>query len=179
VKVTDSARVLDSCAALVLPGVGAFADAMQALRRLKLLGLLKRTHAQGKPFLGVCLGQQLMYERGTEFGRHEGLGIFEGSVDRFAKGLKVPHMGWNQVKFKKGFPLAEGLQGTPEFYFVHSYRGRTPRRADAAGSTRYGGETFDSALWKGNTFATQFHPEKSQKSGLKLYSNFWKIAKKG
>jgi glutamine amidotransferase len=179
VRVSESARVLDSCAAIVLPGVGAFGDAMGALRRLGLVKLLKKAAGGGRPFLGVCLGQQLLYERGTEFGRHEGLGIFKGSVDRFARGLKVPHMGWNQVSFRKDFPLSQGLKDASEFYFVHSYRGRTPRRQDAAGTTLYGKERFDSALWKGVTFATQFHPEKSQKAGLKLYSNFWKIAKKG
>jgi glutamine amidotransferase len=178
VLVSDSARILDSCKGLILPGVGAFADAMTALRKRGLISFLKRVPAEGKPFLGVCLGQQLLYEYSTEFGTHEGLGFFKGTVRRFPKGLKIPHMGWNQVRFKPEFPLAKGLPKDPEFYFVHSYRGRTPSRSDAAGSTRYGKELFDSALWRGNLFATQFHPEKSQKLGLGIYRNFWKLVQK-
>jgi glutamine amidotransferase len=178
VKVSGSPRELSGAAGLVLPGVGAFGDAMAALRRLGLAGFLKKAAKGGRPLFGVCVGQQLFYEKGTEFGSHEGLGFFKGSVSRFPKGLKVPHMGWNQVRFSKGFPLAQGLGRDPEFYFVHSYRGRTPRRADAAGVTRYGKDLFDSALWRDNLFATQFHPEKSQKAGLKLYENFWKLAQK-
>ena len=178
VTVSGSAAALGRCAGLVLPGVGAFGDAMGALRKQGLVGFLKKAAASGTPLFGVCVGQQLFYERGTEFGSHEGLGFFKGKVTRFAPGLKVPHMGWNQVRFKKGFPLAEGIAKDSEFYFVHSYRGRTPQREDAAGTTSYGKDAFDSALWRGNLFATQFHPEKSQKSGLQIYANFWKFVKR-
>lgn len=175
VKVSDSPRALDSCSGIVLPGVGAFGDAMAALRRLGFASFLKRVASEGRPLFGVCVGQQLFYQYGTEFGRHEGLGFFKGTVRRFPAGLKIPHMGWNQVRFKAGFPLAKGLKDDEEFYFVHSYRAKT---AGAAGQTRYGKESFDSALWRENLFATQFHPEKSQKSGLKIYRNFWNLVQK-
>jgi glutamine amidotransferase len=174
VKVSDSARVLSTCKGLVLPGVGAFADAMQALRSRGLLSWLRKAGQGGRPLLGVCLGQQLFYEHSMEFGRHEGLGFFKGTVRRFSPGLKIPHMGWNQVRFSPGFPLAKGLPEDPEFYFVHSFRGQSIGSADVAGSSSYGRDRFDSALWRGNVFATQFHPEKSQKMGLAIYRNFWK-----
>jgi glutamine amidotransferase len=175
VKVSDSARALDACAGIVLPGVGAFGDAMSALRRRGFVGFIRRVAREGRPLFGVCVGQQLFYEYGTEFGRHEGLGFFKGTVRRFAPGLKVPHMGWNQVRFSPGFPLARGLGREEEFYFVHSFRGRSQ---GAAGVTRYGKDRFDSALWRDNIVATQFHPEKSQRAGLKIYSNFWKLTQK-
>jgi glutamine amidotransferase len=178
VLVSESPAALERCSAIVLPGVGAFGDAMAALRRRRLVPFIKKAASSGRPLLGVCVGQQLFYEKGSEFGTHEGLGLFKGTVRRFAPGLKVPHMGWNQVRFKKGFPLAQGLAPDSEFYFVHSYYGRTPRRADAAGTTRYGQASFDSALWRDNVYATQFHPEKSQQSGLTLYKNFWALARK-
>jgi glutamine amidotransferase len=179
VRVTNSLASLDACAGIVLPGVGAFGDAMAALRKKGLDKFLLRVAREGRPILGVCLGLQLFFEWGTEFGKKKGLGFFRGTVRRFGKGLKVPHMGWNQVRFKTGFPLAKGLANDEEFYFVHSYRGWTPERGDSAGLTRYGKESFDSALWRDNLFATQFHPEKSQKAGLKIYSNFWNLVKKG
>lgn len=178
VKLGDNPAALENCAGILLPGVGAFGDAMAALRRRGFVSFLKRVAREGRPLLGVCVGQQLFYERGTEFGRHEGLGFFKGTVSHFPAGLKAPHMGWNQVRFKKGFPLAKGLKDGSEFYFVHSFRGRSPRRADAAGSTRYGRDSFDSALWRDNIYATQFHPEKSQAAGLKLYKNYWDLVKK-
>jgi glutamine amidotransferase len=178
VKVSGSPRSLEPCQGLILPGVGAFGDAMAALRKRSLVGFLKRAAREGRPLFGVCVGQQLFYESGTEFGRHEGLGFFKGTVRRFPSGLKVPHMGWNQVAFRPDFPLSQGLPEDSEFYFVHSYRGRTPDSAHVAGRTRYGKDSFDSALWRGNLFAAQFHPEKSQKAGLKIYRNFWKLVQK-
>jgi glutamine amidotransferase len=178
VKLGSSPKALEACQGLLLPGVGAFGDAMSALRRQNLIGFLKRAAKAGRPLMGVCLGQQLFYERGTEFGRHEGLGFFKGGVKRFAPGLKVPHMGWNQVHFKAGFPLAKGLAQDSEFYFVHSFRGQSPDVEAVAGVTEYGDERFDSALWRDNLFATQFHPEKSQKAGLKLYANFWALVRR-
>ena len=178
VRVSDSPRALDACAGIVLPGVGAFGDAMTALRKQGFVSFVKRVAAEGRPLFCVCVGQQLFYEYGTEYGRHEGLGFFKGTVSRFPAGLKIPHMGWNQVRFRPDFPLAKGLGKNEEFYFVHSFRAKTPARADASGTTRYGRDSFDSALWRGNLFAAQFHPEKSQKAGLKIYQNFWKLVQK-
>ena len=178
VKVSDSPRALDSCQGIVLPGVGAFGDAMAALRKRGFVNFVKRVAAEGRPLFGVCVGQQLFYEYGTEFGRHEGLGFFKGTVRKFRPGLKIPHMGWNQVRFKPGFPLAKGLGKEDEFYFVHSFFGKTGESGDVAGVTSYGQDRFDSALWRGNLFAAQFHPEKSQKAGLKIYDNFWKLVQK-
>jgi glutamine amidotransferase len=178
VKLSESVQALDGVQGLVLPGVGAFGDAMAALRKRGLISFIKRAASEGRPLLGVCVGQQLFYERGTEFGTHEGLGFFKGSVRHFSAGLKVPHMGWNQVKFRPDFPLAKGLPANPEFYFVHSYCGKSPEPGSVAGTTRYGKDRFDSALWRDNIFATQFHPEKSQKAGLKIYQNFWNLVQK-
>ncbi len=178
VRVSASPRALAACQGLVLPGVGAFGDAMATLRRLKLDKAVLAFAASGKPLLGVCLGLQLFCDRSSEFGSHRGLGLFAGAVRRFKTGLKVPHMGWNQVRFKRACPLFKGLKSGEEFYFVHSYRARLKVRSQVAGMTRYGQEDFDSVLWRDQIFATQFHPEKSQKAGLHIYANFVKLAAK-
>ncbi|MES2202286.1 MAG: imidazole glycerol phosphate synthase subunit HisH [candidate division FCPU426 bacterium] len=173
--ISDSPRALDACKGLLVPGVGAFGDCMASLKRRGMVTFLKKAAKEGRPMLGVCLGEQLFCESSSEFGRHEGLGFFDGKVARFKKGLKVPHMGWNQVRFTADCPLLRGLKTGSEFYFVHSYRVRLRDRSAAAGTTRYGSESFDSVLWKGNLFATQFHPEKSQRAGLRLYKNYWDL----
>ena len=175
VRVSSSPRSLEVCSGLILPGVGAFGDAMAALKKQGFISYLKRAASQGRLLLGVCLGLQLFCESSSEFGRHAGLGLFRGQVRRFKPGLKVPHMGWNQVRSQGACPLFAGIAQDSEFYFVHSYRARTPKRSLAAGLTRYGKDSFDSALWDGNIYATQFHPEKSQAAGLKLYANYWKL----
>jgi glutamine amidotransferase len=176
VKVSDSPKALDSCAGILLPGVGAFGDSMQVLKRRGFAAFLRRVAAQGRPLLGVCLGLQLFCESSTEFGNHEGLSLLKGKIRRFKPGLKVPHMGWNQVRATRtDCPLFKGLPRDSEFYFVHSYRLASKGGPESAGTTRYGRDVFDSVLWDENVFATQFHPEKSQKAGLQLYANYWKL----
>ncbi|MBI5223480.1 imidazole glycerol phosphate synthase subunit HisH [Candidatus Micrarchaeota archaeon] len=161
---------------LVLPGVGAFGDGMNNLRKL---GLIEFMHSQvmvnKKPLLGICLGMQLLAEKGYERGENKGLGFVAGEVKKFDMGernLKVPHVGWNEVKFKEE-GLFRGIKSGSCFYFVHSYHLICKEPKDAIGTTEYG-YTFTSAVNKGNIFGTQFHPEKSQEAGLKLLENYLK-----
>ncbi len=182
VCLTSTPSVVAKASKCVLPGVGAFGDAMKELKKRKLLEPLKEHLASGKPFLGICLGLQLLFEESEEGGCHKGLGIFKGRVVRFNERriLKIPHMGWNQVngkwkvesgKWKKQCPLLKGIRQGSYFYFVHSYYVKPADKGIIAATTEYGTE-FTSMIWKGNIFATQFHPEKSQETGLKLLRNF-------
>jgi glutamine amidotransferase len=177
VLVTGKPADLKAAAGLVLPGVGAFADAMQALRRGRLDTALLAQVAAGKPLLGVCLGMQVLFSLGLEYGRHAGLGLFAGTVRKFPPGAKVPHMGWNRVELNPACPLFKGIASGERFYFVHSYYAQ-PRDPDfVAGRTDYAGLKFCSAVWAGRVFATQFHPEKSQAAGLRVYKNYWSFVK--
>ena len=158
---------------LVLPGVGAFGDAMAEIRRRDLADPIRDFIASGRPFLGICLGLQLLFERGFEHGEHEGLGILEGEVVRFELPLsfKVPHMGWNTVSKKRDAPiLADTAEGS-HFYFVHSFYVRPSDPSIVALECNYGID-FCAMVWKDNLFATQFHPEKSQTNGLNLLRGF-------
>ncbi|HTB23423.1 MAG TPA: imidazole glycerol phosphate synthase subunit HisH [bacterium] len=176
VKVGRKAGALAGASGLLLPGVGAFGDAMGALRHRGFVSLLRRQVAEDRPLLGVCLGLQLFCRDSDEFGLHKGLGFFDLQVRRFGKGLKVPHMGWNTVKHDPACPLFKGVaQGAP-FYFLHSYRAGKDGEGVAA-EAEYGKGGFAAALWRGNVFATQFHPEKSQDDGLALYRNFWGLCR--
>ena len=177
VKVGATPRALHGAAGVLVPGVGAFGDAMKALRKSGFEAWLKEQAQAGTPLLGVCLGLQLFCSDSDEFGRHKGLGFFEAPVRRFGKGLKVPHMGWNPVGFDPACPLFKGVKQQAPFYFLHSYRAKLKGEGLAAEAT-YGKDRFAAALWRGQVFATQFHPEKSQHDGLKLYRNFWAICKK-
>jgi glutamine amidotransferase len=157
---------------IVLPGVGSFPDGMRALRARGFDVALERAREAGKPILGICLGMQLMAARGFEGEATEGLGWFQGEVVRLEpKGLRVPHVGWNETRAERGSPLFEGLPEAPDFYYVHSFhvRGGEPGAVDA--SCDYGGR-FAAALRRQNVAATQFHPEKSQDHGLRLLANF-------
>jgi imidazole glycerol-phosphate synthase subunit HisH len=158
---------------IVLPGVGAFGDAMAALKRRELVGPIKEAIAAGKPFLGICLGLQLLFDVGYEGGEFEGLGILRGKVVRFdlPRELKVPHMGWNRVRVIGRPPVLAGIGDGTFFYFVHSYYVVPEDSELVAIETEYG-LPFCAAVWRGNLFATQFHPEKSQADGLRILKNF-------
>ena len=169
----DTPQKAESAQAVVFPGQGAIADCMDCLKRTEFDGFLKTWVAADRPFLGICLGLQALFERSEE-GNRSGLGIFPGVIARFPSqsGLRIPHMGWNEAYFKPGSPLLEGIRGEGEpFYFVHSYRLVTTDPALVWCETDYAGR-FVSGVRRGRVFATQFHPEKSQVKGLQLYRNF-------
>ena len=173
--ITSDPRELLVADKVVLPGVGAFRDAIAELRRRDLVGPLGEVIASGKPFLGICLGLQLLFDVSYEDGEFEGLGLVAGEVRRFEipSEFKVPHMGWNEVQQRLTPPLVMGIDPGTHFYFVHSYF-VVPKDPDVVALTAdYGGD-FCAAIWRDNLFATQFHPEKSQAVGLKLLDNFAK-----
>ena len=160
---------------VVLPGVGAFADAMTNLKASRLDQAVLKAVADGKPFLGICLGQQLLFEVSEEWGLTEGLGIFPGRVRRFPEGdLKVPHMGWNQVEIQKDNPLLDGIPDKSAFYFVHSYYVDPLDPEVIVGITEYG-VGFSSFVGRDKIFGIQFHPEKSSALGLKILDNFGRL----
>ncbi len=165
--------------AVVLPGVGAFDDCINALRKQELLDATKNFIGLGRLFLGICVGYQALFESSEEFNScAAGMGVFKGKVKRFdaASGLKIPQIGWNQVEYaKENCPLFAGIEDGSHFYFVHSFFPEPEDDSIVASRTDYGG-AFSSAVWKDNVFATQFHPEKSQEVGLKLLENFVKLA---
>ncbi len=158
---------------VVLPGVGAFADAIAALRERRLAEPVSESIATGKPFLGICLGLQLLFETSYENGEHRGLGILPGNIVRFdlPQDYKVPHMGWNQLSFSRPSPLFNGVGEGEHFYFVHSYYVEPTDRQIVAAEADYGGR-FCASVWKENLYACQFHPEKSQHAGLQVLRNF-------
>jgi glutamine amidotransferase len=173
--ITSSARYLDDAEALIVPGVGAAEDTMSNLRAHGLVDPIKDYIASGRPFLGVCMGQQALFEYSEEDGRHECLGVLPGRIVRIPDVVKVPHMGWNRVRYTQPHPIFEGIPDNSYFYFVHSY---VPEPADPAtviGETEYG-VTFPSVVAKENVVATQFHPEKGGAMGLRMYGNFLSIA---
>lgn len=175
--VTREAPVIHDASHVVLPGVGAFGDCMANLDGCGLIDPIQKSIESGKPFLGICLGLQLLFTESEEFGVHKGLGIIPGKVRRFAidPALKVPHMGWNQVAIQRPCPLFEGIADGADWYFVHSYYVDPSDRQIAATTTTYG-IPFVSSIWRDNIVACQFHPEKSQAVGLRLIKNFgsWK-----
>ncbi len=160
---------------LVLPGVGAFKDAIATLREKELDGPILRHIEKGRPFLGICLGLQMLFDVGYEDGEHKGLGVMAGECIRFdvdeTLGLKVPHMGWNQLEVRRQSPLFRELPPGANVYFVHGYH-VVPRDAEVIATTTDYGRGFVSSVWKDNVVATQFHPEKSQGVGLKILGNF-------
>lgn len=188
VKVSSSPKDVDKAKGIVLPGVGAFPDCMKNLKKFNLVEPILEGIKQGKPFLGICLGYQLLFEESDEFGPSKGLGVFKGRVKRFSdkmpdpdapKGafLKVPHMGWNRVQIKNSHPVLEGIEAGSYYYFVHSYYVDPDDKSLIATGTDYGIE-FASSIARDNVFASQFHPEKSQKKGLKLLDNFANLVEK-
>ena len=172
-SITSDPVELAAADKIVLPGVGAFGDAMAELNRRKLVEPIRTAVASGKPFLGICLGLQLLFDTGYEGGEYAGLGILPGKVIRFElpAEYKVPHMGWNRGKFQQASPLLRGIADEAYFYFVHSYHVVPTDRTISAIESDYGGP-FCAAVARGNLFATQFHPEKSQADGLQILQNF-------
>ena len=189
-RITRRPEHIRDAEALVLPGVGAFARAMENLRLARLDGVVLDFVRGGGPFLGICLGQQLLFEASEEFGLTEGLGVVPGRVLRFqgpafapdrtrtsdVPPLKVPHMGWNELRLRDACPLFKGIANGAMAYFVHSYFG-LPRDATWVAATTEYGLSFASALWKENVYACQFHPEKSGQVGLQILANFSQVVK--
>jgi glutamine amidotransferase len=171
--VTEDPDIVRRASHVILPGVGAFADAMAELRRSGLGEAFVEAVRSGKPCLGVCLGLQLLFETGSEDGNHDGLGLLPGRVVRFEArpGLKVPHMGWNNLRVLRPVPLLQGLSPDPSVYFVHSYHALAARPDDVAATADYP-DPFVAIVWRENLMACQFHPEKSQRVGLAMYANF-------
>jgi glutamine amidotransferase len=165
--------VIEQADKIVLPGVGAFADAIAELRRRELVDPIRAAIAADKPFLGICLGLQLLFDVSYEDGEHEGLGVLAGEVRRFTvpPEYKVPHMGWNQVCVRRRAPVFEGIDDGAHFYFVHSYYVAPRDNQIVATETDYPAP-FCSSIWRDNLYAVQFHPEKSQSAGLRLLKNF-------
>jgi len=165
---------MESAAGVILPGVGAFRTAMESLRGTGLDRFLTSQAELGKPILGICLGLQLLFTESEEHGRHKGLGLLRGGVRRFGPGLKVPHMGWNQVAQVGRCGLFDGIEDGAFFYFAHSYYVAPEDEGVACGVTDYGGG-FASAVAKGRVFGVQFHPEKSGRCGQRMLANFCRI----
>lgn len=174
--VTSDSAAVEAADAVVLPGVGAFRDCMANLTKAGLVPPVLDAIEHRKPFLGICIGMQLLMTVSEEFGVHRGLGVVPGKVVRFdsQSGLKVPHMGWNRVHYTGENRLFDGIKDGSFFYFVHSYFAVPEDNSVVCGQTDYG-ERFCSAIAHGNLFATQFHPEKSHNHGLKILENFGKI----
>ena len=172
--ITDDPKIIADASHIVLPGVGAFKDCMQNLESRNLVEPVLKGVKAGKPFLGICLGLQLLFEESEEFGSHNGLGLIKGKVARFPKSdLKVPHMGWNDVQISRNSRLLNKSDEGSYFYFVHSYY-VVPDEDVTVTTTDYG-QTFTSSIEKDNIFACQFHPEKSQDVGLNLLKRFGEI----
>ena len=174
--ISHAAAEIKKAQKIVLPGVGAMRPAMEKLYSLGIISVLKESIDQGKPFLGICLGLQLLFEKGFEGGEVKGLGILKGEVERFEstqkEPLKIPHMGWNQLILEKNdCPLFKGIEDAANVYFCHSYFVNPQEKGVISARTFYG-EKFVSGLWQRNIFGVQFHPEKSQTVGLKILKNF-------
>ena len=175
--ITSDPQAVAASNKLVLPGVGAFQDAIARLRETGLAEPIVDHIRRGRPFLGICLGLQLLFTRSMEDGEHPGLNVLAGDVVRFpdAPGLKVPQMGWNQLRFNKNCPLFRGLPEASAVYFVHSYFAVPGDPTITSAEADYP-TPFTAAIWKDNLFATQFHPEKSQAVGLTMLKNFAQLA---
>lgn len=185
VRITSDPKIIADAQGIVLPGVGAFKDCMKNLDNLKLLDTITKEIQKGKPYLGICLGLQILFTESEEFGICKGLDVFKGKVVKFRSLqstdhgpwtmdyglLKIPHMGWNTVKLVRKPPVLNGIEDNSYFYFVHSYYVVPEDKEIIAGKTNYSID-FVSMIWKDNVFATQFHPEKSQELGIKILKGF-------
>ena len=171
VQITSEAKALRRASAIVLPGVGAFGDAIGSIRALGLEDAILSAIGDGVPFLGICMGLQLLFEVSEEMGEHRGLGILAGRVRRFPQGQRVPHMGWNEIHQVRAIRLWDGVPDRSYAYFVHSYYADPEDESVVAASTDYGLD-YASAVARGNVYAIQFHPEKSQDVGESILRNF-------
>lgn len=173
VVVSNQTKKILGASHIVLPGVGAFGTAMRKIRdTLPMESLEQTVLVEKRPFLGICVGMQVMASRGMEFGEHAGLGWIAGSVEKLdSKGLPLPHVGWNDVMCKQETPLLAGLGDDPNFYFVHSFTFHADNPQHVLATTEYG-EEFCSVIQRENLYGVQFHPEKSQRTGIKLVKNF-------
>lgn len=174
VTISSDPALIRGADGVVLPGVGAFADCMANLQAASLEDAVRESIAGKKPFLGICLGLQLLFKESEEDGIHRGLGIFDGTVRRLPEDHKIPHMGWNQLNYVNKAPIFEGVPEGSNFYFVHSYYVDPSDRGIIATTTDYGLE-FTSSIWADNVYAVQFHPEKSGDVGLKVLENFGRL----
>jgi glutamine amidotransferase len=174
-KLTRNKKEIESASAIVLPGVGAFKDCMENLEKYGLVDPLLRSVEKGKPYLGICLGLEILFSESEEFGTHKGLDLIRGKVVKFRPDSehKVPHMGWNTIEKEREVPMLQGIESGDFFYFVHSYY-VVPEEARWVSTLTTYGKPFVSSIWKENLFATQFHPEKSQQKGLRILENFVK-----
>lgn len=173
--VSDNVEELSKADGLILPGVGAFPDAMDRLRETGLDTFIKE-YVKNKPLIGICLGMQLLFDKSYEFRECEGLGLIGGEVVKIEEsGLRVPHMGWNEITIVNKSPLTETLKDGDQVYFVHSYKAKVRDRADLVAVTDYGSETT-AIVARGNVYGCQFHPEKSETVGLNILRSFWRLA---
>lgn len=174
-KITSCPVEVLNAQAVILPGVGAAADTLESLKALGLASPICQLIAEGRPFFGVCIGLQVLFAGTEEGGRHECLGVIAGQVRRLPSGLKIPHMGWNQVKQRVSHPVFNGIPDEANFYFAHSYYVEPDDKSLVAGETEYGIKLC-SVIARGNLVGTQFHPEKSGQVGLRFYDNFIRLA---
>jgi glutamine amidotransferase len=174
-RVTGNPREVLDAAAVILPGVGAAADTMNSLEKLGMTDIIRQLVQQRRPLFAICVGLQILFSGTEEGGWHECLGVIPGKVKRLPQGLKIPHIGWNQVKQRLSHPVFEGIPDEANFYFVHSFYAEPEDISIIAGMTSYG-VSMCSMVIKDSLIATQFHPEKSGEHGLKMYANFLKIA---
>ncbi len=177
-KVSSNPSEIKNATALVLPGVGAFGDAMHEIKRRKLFNTVKDFVKTGKPIIGICLGMQLLFTESEEFGRHKGFGFIEGKVKKFDGRMKVPHMGWNEIFSVKKNPILKGIKDGSHAYFVHSYYAQPKDPEAVLTVTEYSGFEFTSSVSKDNVYGFQFHPEKSGEKMLKIYKNFSLLGEK-
>lgn len=176
--VTDHRATIESASAVVLPGVEAFGKAMSNLKRAGLADVIRQVIARGRPFLGICLGLQLLFKESEEMGQHRGLSVFDGMVKRFNVSLKVPQIGWNQIHVQQASPLLEGVADGSYAYFVHSYY-VVPADPEIVLATTDYGINYPSVIGQDNVFGLQFHPEKSQTVGLRILRNFTALVEGG
>ena len=171
-KITSSIKDINNCNGIIFPGVGSFGDCMKELDKRDLINSLKKSISSGKPFMGICLGLQILFERSEESPNVEGLSILKGEISKikFDKDLKVPHMGWNKINIIKDSSILQGINSDTWMYFVHSFKFNNDLKITDSVSSY--GEIFSASINKDNIFATQFHPEKSSKIGLTILKNF-------